>query len=215
MGQLACSSIEADPELILAGKGGRQDDLAECIRATQAEVVLDLTTASAVYRNAQTIIEAGVHPVIGTTGLLPEQIEVLQRQCEAKKLGGLIVPNFSLGMMLLMQFAEEAAKYFPYVEIIETHHEKKEESPSGTAVFTAQRLAEVRKEKSFEKGREVLQGARGAVFKRHTYPFPTPSWSACAARKWFLGGSVKPCGSNITARAASVSRLVWCGRAKK
>jgi 4-hydroxy-tetrahydrodipicolinate reductase len=104
--------------------------------------------------------------VIGTTGFLPDQIDELQKRCSKQKLGGIIAPNFSLGAVLLMQFCKEAAKHFPHVEIIEMHHTTKEESPSGTAMRTADLISEGRQEvHPLKKYREIAPHARGANHK--------------------------------------------------
>ena len=138
MGQAAAQAIRTATDLELVGGSEREDDLAKIIKDTGAEVVLDLTTADAVYRNAEIIMNANVHPVIGTSGLSAEQIKTLGQRCSEKKLGAIVVPNFSLGAVLMMHYAEHAARYFKAVEIIEAHHPAKKDAPSGTARKTAQ-----------------------------------------------------------------------------
>ncbi|MGM3125370.1 4-hydroxy-tetrahydrodipicolinate reductase, partial [Bacillus cereus group sp. BC257] len=86
------------------------------------------------YTNTRFALENGFAPVVGTTGFTTEEIEGLTALSVEKKLGGLIAPNFAIGAILLMQFAAQAAKYFPNLEIIELHHDKKKDAPSGTAV---------------------------------------------------------------------------------
>lgn len=161
MGQIAVAALRNDNHFELVAEGTRHDDLAEIIKKSAAQIVLDFTIADYAYQNCKTIIAAGVHPVIGTTGFLPEQIKELQAECKHKKLGGIIAPNFSLSVILLMRFAQEAAKYFPHAEIIELHHDKKREAPSGTAVKTAQLIAAVRENIKIDD-KEIYQGARGA-----------------------------------------------------
>lgn len=141
MGQIAISAVNGADDLTLAAKNGHHDDLAQAIKQHQADVVIDFTTPQAVFANAQTIINARARPVIGTTGLTPEQIKTLTAECAQKKLGGIIAPNFSLGAVLMMKFAQEAARYLPNVEIIEMHHPQKLDAPSGTAVKTAHMIA--------------------------------------------------------------------------
>jgi len=142
MGSETVKAISDDPELDLVASLGRQDNLAGAIQSTRADCVVDLTCPTAVYANTKMIIENNAHPIIGTTGLTPEQIKECIELCARKKLGGLIAPNFSLGAVLMMQFAKQAAEYFPDVEIIEMHHEKKLDAPSGTALKTAELIAE-------------------------------------------------------------------------
>ena len=91
-----------------------------------------------------------------------------------KQLGGLIAPNFALGAVLLMQFAAQAAKYFPNVEIIELHHDQKKDAPSGTAIKTAELISQVRpsKQQGAADEEESIAGARGADFdgmRIHSY----------------------------------------------
>ncbi|MSP52778.1 MAG: 4-hydroxy-tetrahydrodipicolinate reductase [Gammaproteobacteria bacterium] len=161
MGQIAVPAIQADTRFELVAQGTRNDDLGQLIKKSGAQVVIDFTIADHAYQNTKIIIAAGAHPVIGTTGFLPDQVKELQAECKAKKLGGIIAPNFSLSVILLMRFAQQAAKYFPHAEIIELHHDKKREAPSGTAVKTAQLIAAVRDNKNIDDI-EIYKGARGA-----------------------------------------------------
>jgi len=134
---------------------------------TDATVWIDFTIPTAVYENAKFAINHGISPVIGTTGMTDEQVADLQKLAKEKQVGGLIAPNFGISAVLLMQFAQQAAKYFPDVEIIEMHHDDKIDSPSGTAISTAKKIAEVRKPK--QQGNpdatETLPGARGAEYE--------------------------------------------------
>jgi 4-hydroxy-tetrahydrodipicolinate reductase len=161
MGKTTIAALQADPRFQIVAEGTRSDDLSQLIKKSGAQVVVDFTIADHAYQNAKTIIAAGAHPVIGTTGFLPEQIKELQAECKTKKLGGIIAPNFSLSVILLMRFAMQAAKYFPHAEVIELHHDKKREAPSGTAVKTAQLIAAVRDNKKIDNI-EIFKGARGA-----------------------------------------------------
>ena len=145
MGRIAVQAVTEANDLDLVAQNGHHDDLAKAIKQHQANVVIDFTTPQAVFSNTQTIIDAGAHPVIGTTGLTPEQIQTLTQQCSQKKLGGIIAPNFSLGAVLMMKYAQDAAQFFPNVEIIEMHHPQKLDSPSGTAIKTAHMMASNRK----------------------------------------------------------------------
>src|SRR3990167_6206243 len=122
MGSLACETIQSHPDFLLVASLGRGDFLEQVIIETNATVVVDLTRADCVYENALIIIKNNAHPVIGTSGLIGSQIEQLTRLCEDKKLGGIIVPNFSIAACLMMKYAAHAAMLLPEVEIIETHH---------------------------------------------------------------------------------------------
>lgn len=164
MGQETVKAIHADPDLILAGEAYRDNDLALMIKTTQAEVVVDLTVASIVFENAQKIIASDACPVIVTSGLSLAEVAQLTEQCKAKGLGGLVAPNFSIGAVLMMRYAAETAKYFPDVEIIEYHHNKKVDAPSGTAMRTAEMVAEGRMRIPEDPTKhEVLSGARGGL----------------------------------------------------
>ncbi|WP_133130681.1 4-hydroxy-tetrahydrodipicolinate reductase [Legionella yabuuchiae] len=162
MGSMACETIQNHPEFELVRALGSQDNLSQEITATNAEVVIDLTRADCVFENSLTIIEHGAHPVIGTSGLIDDEIIRLKALCEQKKLGGIIVPNFSIGAVLMMQFAAKAAHFFNEVEIIEAHHQQKLDAPSGTALKTAEMIAANRSNrKNALPLKELVEGARG------------------------------------------------------
>ena len=127
--------------------------------------VIDLTRADCVYANSMKIIDAGAHPIIGASGLTPAQRQSLRLRCDTLKLGGLIVPNFSISMVLMIRFAAEAARLLPDVEIVEAHHQHKLDSPSGTALNTADQIAAARE--IYPKpnhGTQILECARGAEY---------------------------------------------------
>lgn len=163
MGTLACETFRAHPEFELTATLGRQDNLAAILATTPTDIVVDLTRADCVYHNALLIIEAGLSPVIGTTGLTEAEIQVLRQHCQERKLGALIVPNFSLGALLMMRFAKEAARLFSAVEIIEGHHPHKWDAPSGTALKTAALIAAARQTTpTLPATDHIHPGARGA-----------------------------------------------------
>ncbi len=165
MGQEVIKAINATEDLVLVAEADKQDDLSQLIANSAAQVVVDFTTASAAYINARTIIAANAHPVIGTSGLVMEQVEELALLCHEKKLGGIIAPNFALGAVLMMQYAQNCARYFPDVEIIEMHHANKADAPSGTAIRTAEMLAEVQAGPSVNpSAQEKFAGVRGGRY---------------------------------------------------
>jgi 4-hydroxy-tetrahydrodipicolinate reductase len=131
----------------------------------QPGVMVDFTHPKGVYDNIRSAIAYGIRPVVGTTGLSPEQIQDLAEFAEKASIGVLIIPNFSIGMVLLQQAAIAASQYFDHVEIIELHHNQKADAPSGTAIKTAQMLAEFGKTYNppAVDESEKLQGARGAL----------------------------------------------------
>ena len=130
-----------------------------------AEVWVDFTIPKVAYENTHFALENGFRPVVGTTGFTQEQIADLMTLSADKKLGGLIAPNFAIGAVL-MEFAAKPSKYFPDLEIIELHHDKKKDAPSGTAVKTAELIREARayKKQGAADEEETLVGARGAEF---------------------------------------------------
>lgn len=166
MGQMTVKTITEHPNLTLVGQTGREYDLKKSIIDSKAQVVIDFTNPESVFNNTKTIIEAGAHPVIGTSGLTLNQVTTLKSLCDQQKLGGLIAPNFSIGAVLMMKYAQEIAKHMPNMEIIEMHHNKKLDSPSGTAMRTAELLAEVcTPNQSAITSLENIPHARGANYQ--------------------------------------------------
>jgi 4-hydroxy-tetrahydrodipicolinate reductase len=151
MGQESVKAIKADPALELVAETDLEDNLSQTIHSTSAQVVVDFTLASVGFKNAKAILESGARPVIGTSGFDKKSVEDLSDLAKEKNLGGIIAPNFAIGAVLMMKFAKEAAKYLPNVEIIELHHDKKEDFPSGTAVKTAELIADGRDPEFFAK----------------------------------------------------------------
>lgn len=205
MGQEAIKTISNQADFELVAQAGRGDDLAALIKLSQAQVVLDLSIASVVYENLITIINANVHPVIGTSGLLPAQIVEMQQRCAQKKLGGIIAPNFSLGAVLMMHFAQLAAPFFPDVEIIEMHHDGKEDAPSGTAIKTANLIAAARITAASKKNlHETVAGSRGARVNEipvHAIRLP----GVVAAQEVIFGGQ----GETLSIRDNAINREAY------
>lgn len=139
-------------------------DKAGLTKQVQADVWIDFTIPKVAFENTQFSLENGIRPVVGTTGLSDDQIAELQALAKEKQVGGLIAPNFAIGAVLMMQFAQQAAKYFPDVEIIELHHDNKLDAPSGTAKTTADMIYEVRgdHQQGHPDEKETIEGARGA-----------------------------------------------------
>ncbi len=126
-------------------------------------VMVDVTHPDSVYQSVRAALAYGVRPVVGTTGMSPEQIKDLAEFAEKASTGCLLIPNFSIGMVLLQQAALQAAEYFDHVEIIELHHNQKADAPSGTAVKTAEMLADLNKTFNPPEVEETekMAGARG------------------------------------------------------
>ncbi len=159
LGRVACAAIATQPDLRLVAGFARSntgervaahvpdapadallyDDLSAFFDVGM-DVVIDVTTYPATLDVVRGAADSGVAPVIGATGLSEEEIVSLTQRCERARVGALLVPNFALGAVLMMRFAEEAARYFPHAEIIELHHDKKKDAPSGTAKLTARAM---------------------------------------------------------------------------
>ena len=128
-------------------------------------VLVDFTHPSVVYDHTRAAIAYGVHPVIGTTGLTPAQITDLKEFSAKASIGGAVIPNFSVGMVLLQQAAAAAARFYDHAELTELHHNRKADAPSGTCIKTAELMEELGK--SFNPSEvaeeETLAGCRGGV----------------------------------------------------
>lgn len=142
-------------------------DLEEAIKETKPDVVVDFTRPDVVMDNLRKVLKAGVHAVVGTTGFSKEDLKELDLLAHENNTALLIAPNFALGAVVMMKLACEAAKYFPHVEIIEKHHDKKLDAPSGTAIITAQKISEVRAKmhQGHPEEKETMEGARGADYE--------------------------------------------------
>ncbi len=202
MGTMACATLKEHPDFLLVGELGREDDLRQAIQDSEAQIVVDLTRADSAYKNTLMIIESGAHPVVGTTGLLSKDIQQLKEVSEAKKLGGIIVPNFSISAVLMMRFAAIASRYFPEVEIIEMHHQQKQDAPSGTAIKTAEMIAAARKlQKNKLHTKELLPGACGA--KHEEIPIHSVRLPGVLARQQVIFGSL---GETLTITDDAIDR---------
>ncbi len=128
-------------------------------------VLVDFTHPDSVFDNTRSAIAYGVSPIIGTTGLSPSQIKDLSIFAQKAEVGCAIIPNFSVGMVLLQQAASVAAKFYDNIELIEMHHNQKADSPSGTCIKTAEMIEEYPKKfnEGLVKESESLKGVRGGV----------------------------------------------------
>lgn len=145
MGTVARGAIEAADDLELVAQVNRGDPVDRTVRDAGAQVAIDLTHPDAVMANVEACVRNGVHVVVGTSGMDRARIEQIGRWlAEAPAVGVLVVPNFSVGAVLMMRFAAEAAPYFASVEIVELHRATKPDAPSGTAYRTAELVAAAR-----------------------------------------------------------------------
>ncbi len=130
-----------------------------------APILVDFTHPSVVYEHTRTAIAYGVHPVIGTTGLDSNQLTDLNIFAEKASIGSAVIPNFSVGMVLLQQAAAAAARFYDFAELIESHHNEKADAPSGTCIKTAELMEELGKEFNKENIKEevTIEGCRGGL----------------------------------------------------
>ena len=137
--------VEAN-DLELAGAVDLDDNLAASIEEHKPDVAVDFTVPDAVSHNVSVLLRAGINAVVGTTGISHEELSKLDGLAREHSVACLVAPNFALGAVLMMRFAEEAAKHYKWVEVVERHHESKLDAPTGTSQTTAERIAAARVE---------------------------------------------------------------------
>jgi 4-hydroxy-tetrahydrodipicolinate reductase len=181
-----------------------REGLAQAIADAGPDVMVDFTHPSVVEGNIRVALPLGVDCVIGTTGLSEEKLaELAGLASEETTL--FFAPNFAIGAVLMMRFAEQAARYMPYVEVTELHHDQKADAPSGTAIRTARLIAAARDEAPDVPGRETelpgMEGARGALVSGvpvHSVRLP----GLVAHQEVLFGGQ----GQTLTIRHDSIDR---------
>lgn len=181
VGSVVCQSVIAAPDLQLVAAvdpvaSGRRIEMpasgdeerlvvgasVESLAETGTEVAVDFTRAEAALRNLRWCAAHGVHMVCGTTGFEAEQLAEIGRLFEGSPANAVVAPNFAIGAVLMMRFAELAARWFESAEIVELHHDAKVDAPSGTALLTASRLAAAGFSGALDPTRHLaLEGARG------------------------------------------------------
>lgn len=184
MGRETVKAVAADPEIELVGAVGRShigtdvgvfagishvglnisDNIENALQ--NARVAVDLSVPSVVKSNVAAILAAGVAGVVGTTGLTESDLSELDEAAKAANVPLLIAPNFAIGAILMMRFATEAAKYFDSAEIIERHHDKKLDAPSGTAFKTALAMRAARGEDFVAIGGDTAEENSSAIGAR-------------------------------------------------
>ncbi|GAB3941276.1 4-hydroxy-tetrahydrodipicolinate reductase [Corynebacterium tapiri] len=165
VGQAVVAGVEESDEFTLHASVGRDDALSAI---DGADVAVDFTTPDAVMDNLKYCIEHGVHCVVGTTGFDDERYDTVRSWLEKNpEVGVLVAPNFAISAVLTMVFAAQAAKFFESAEVVEFHHPNKLDAPSGTAVKTAQAIAQARKDAGIDPmpdaTKQALDGSRGAL----------------------------------------------------
>ena len=166
MGAEAARAVQAADKLDLVAELDVDNRLEELVEAG-AEVVVDFTHPEAVMDNLRFCVEHGIHAVVGTTGFTDERLEQVRGWlADAPGVGVLIAPNFSVGAVLMMRFAEQAARFFPSVEVVELHHPLKADAPSGTGGRTAELISAARRRAGMgdvpDATTQEVDGARGA-----------------------------------------------------
>ncbi len=166
MGSAVVRAVSEAKDLTLVAQLDLGDNLEELV-TSGAQVVVDFTTPDSVMANLEFCIAHGINVVVGTTGFDDRKLAKLESLLLAQpSVGVLIAPNFAIGAVLMMEFAEKAARYFESAEIIELHHPEKVDAPSGTAARTAQLMSDARKAAGLSAAPDAtttqLDGARGA-----------------------------------------------------
>lgn len=179
--------------------------LQDALEAGKPDVLVDFSRPDAAEANLRMALAAGVNCVLGTTGLSEEKLQQIFDESAAGSAALFCAPNFTTGAVLMMLFAQQAAKYFPDAEVIEFHHDGKKDSPSGTAVRTAKMIAEARDFKMTAPGRETelegMEGARGAIVC--DVPVHSVRTAGYVAHQEVIFGSA---GQTLTIRHDSIDR---------
>ncbi len=179
-------------------KGVRLADNIETeLQQGNIDVLVELTTPDSVFHNSKLALQSGVRPVIGATGLSEEDIEELSKLSQRSQTGAIIAPNFSIGAVLMMLLAAQAAQYMKHCEIIELHHDKKIDSPSGTAIKTAKMIAENLRSKN-PQAQDPARGEQHSGINIHSVRLP----GLVAHQEVIFGGQ----GQTLTIRHDSIDR---------
>ena len=168
MGKAVTKAVEDAEDMSLVARidvnNGQFATIKDAKDSVDIDILVDFTQPQSVYENALFCLNNGINIVVGTTGLTDAQINELSMLSKSTNTGCLIAPNFSTGAVLMMKFAQMAAKYFDNAEIIELHHNQKKDAPSGTAIKTAAMMAGVNENFAASNcaETETIEGARGA-----------------------------------------------------
>ncbi|KAA9157594.1 4-hydroxy-tetrahydrodipicolinate reductase [Amycolatopsis acidicola] len=206
MGAQAVQAVEGAEGMEVVAKLDAGDALSGLVDA-KAGVVIDFTHPDAVMDNLRFVVENGISAVVGTTGFTEERLARVREWLSGKpETGVLIAPNFALGAVLAMRFAAQAARFYESAEIIELHHNRKADAPSGTAAHTARMVAEARRSAGLRPGADAttseVDGARGASVddvRVHSVRLP----GLVAHEEILFGGQ----GETLTIRHDSIDRV--------
>jgi 4-hydroxy-tetrahydrodipicolinate reductase len=205
MGAEVVKAVTNTSDLELVAQLDLGDSLEQLVTAG-AQVVVDFTTPDSVMKNLEFLIQNDIHAVVGTTGFDSARIDSLSKELSKHpKVGVLIAPNFAIGAVLMMEFAEKAARYFESAEIVEMHHPAKVDAPSGTAARTAELMTQARKDSKKapmpDATKQSLDGARGS--KVGDIPIHSIRAQGLVAHQEVLLGGV---GETLTIRHDSLDR---------
>jgi 4-hydroxy-tetrahydrodipicolinate reductase len=205
MGAEVVKAVNSASDLELVASIDQNDDF-NIVKNSGAQVAVDFTTPDVVMKNIELLISAGISPVVGTTGFSDERINSVKKMLDAKSgVSARLVPNFSIGAILMMRFAKAATKFYDSAEIIEYHHPNKIDAPSGTAIRTAQIIAEERQLNNLSKNPDatasVIPGARGS--KIEGIPVHAVRMQGLVAHQEVVFGSM---GETLTIRHDSFDR---------
>ena len=213
MGQTVVDAVAAAPDMVVVAGvdyGSNDEDIpwftdvSVAIETAHPDVSIDFTVADAAADNALVAIDAGVSPVIGTTGMSDTQVGAIREAAETASVGAFIAPNFAVGAVLMMEMARLAAPHLDHVELIELHHDQKIDAPSGTAARTAELIVDARAGRAVIDApteRFTLEGVRGGVnggVRVHSVRLP-----GFVAHQEVIFGAV---GQTLTIRHDSTSR---------
>ncbi|HJQ48804.1 MAG TPA: 4-hydroxy-tetrahydrodipicolinate reductase [Amycolatopsis sp.] len=203
MGATVVKAVEGAADMKVVGAVDAGDDFSAL---ADAQVAVDFTRPAVVMDNLRYLIDHGINAVVGTTGFSEDRLATVREWLSGKpELGVLIAPNFALGAVLAMRFAQQAARFYASAEVIELHHNRKVDAPSGTAGHTARMIAEARRAAGVEPGPDAttteLDGARGArVDDVHVHSVRLPG--LVAHEEILFGGE----GETLTIRHDSLDR---------
>jgi 4-hydroxy-tetrahydrodipicolinate reductase len=205
MGAEVVKAVNNSTDLELVAELDLGDSLDQLL-SSEAQVVVDFTTPDSVMKNLEFLIQNNIHAVVGTTGFDAARIDSLSKELSKHpEVGVLIAPNFAIGAVLMMEFAEKAARYFDSAEIIEMHHPAKVDAPSGTAARTAELMTQARKDSKKapmpDATKQSLDGARGS--KVGDVPIHSIRAQGLVAHQEVLLGGI---GETLTIRHDSLDR---------
>ena len=208
MGREVVSAVKSAEDMELTARidiiCGEFNSIEKAHEEREIDILVDFTQPKSIYENAKYCLNNNINMVIGTTGLKDEQIKELEELSKKNKTACFIAPNFSTGAVLMMMFAKTASKYFNNAEIIELHHNQKKDAPSGTAIKTAQMMAE--NNENFASGNcaevETIEGSRGGTSYNNIHILSVRMPGYMASQEVIFGAT----GQTLTIRHDSTTR---------